>query len=258
VSEAELLLAHVLGVDRAWLIAHDGQEIPEEQIATFAKLVDRRRTGEPLAYLLGSRGFYGREFCVDRRVLIPRPETEHLVEEALAHLRTVEAPRALDVGTGSGAIACTLAAELADAHVDATEISSDALIVARRNADRLGVKKRVRFYKGDLVAPVSGRRYHAIVANLPYVPSAEIAPDPNPVSFEPSLALNGGPDGLDLYRRLFPTLPAMLEPGGIVLVEAAPPTIEQLKRIAREAFERAEISIRKDYAGLERYVEVLS
>jgi release factor glutamine methyltransferase len=256
-NEAELLLAHVLGVDLAWLIAHDEEEIPEQKIAAFAELVDRRRAGEPFAYLVGSRGFYGREFFVDRRVLIPRPETEHLVEEALAHLLGIARPRALDVGTGSGAIACTLAAELPEARIDATEISKDALAVARPNRERYALEGRVRFYEGDLVAPLAGRRYHAIVANLPYVPSA-IAHDPEPVTFEPLVALDGGPDGLDLYRRLFPSLPQMLEPGGIVLAEAAPPTMERLVDIARAAFPRAEVTVGKDYAGLERFVRVQS
>jgi release factor glutamine methyltransferase len=257
VSESELLLAHVLGVDRAWLIAHDNDEIPQEKIATFAKLVDRLRAGEPFAYLVGSRGFYGREFYVDCSVLIPRPETEHLIDEALLHLRAIQEPHVLDIGTGSGAIACTLAAELPNAYIDGTEISNDALLVARRNCDRFGVKERVRLYRGDLVAPVAKRRYDAILANLPYVPSAVVR-DPDPPTFEPAIALDGGPDGLDLYRRLFPALPAMLQPGGVVLAEAAPPTMERLVQIARETFPRGKTTVGRDYAGLERFVKVQS
>jgi release factor glutamine methyltransferase len=255
-SDAELLLAHVLGVDPAWLVAHDDAEIGEAPARRFAELVERRRRGEPLAYLIGSAGFYRREFMVDERVLVPRPETEHLVEAALEHLRAHARPRVLDVGTGSGAIACTIAAELANAHVDAVDASLDALDVARENCRRLGVQQRVRLVHGDLTQPVSGERYHAIVANLPYVPTAEIARPPDPVSFEPRAALDGGSDGLAIYRRLLPDLPALLEPGGLVLAEAAPPTIQGLASLAREAFPNAAVTIGYDYAGLERFVRV--
>jgi release factor glutamine methyltransferase len=255
-GDIETLLAQVLDVDKAWLVAHEDAELNEEQVKRFAELVDRYRTGEPLAYILGRAGFYRREFVVDERVLVPRPETEHLIDETIGHLRAHEHPRILDVGTGSGNIACTLAAELPKARVDATDISKSALEVARENRDRLGVKGRVRFFQGDLVDPVATRRYNAIVANLPYVPSADIALDPDPVSYEPPIALNGGPDGLEQYRRLFPQLPQMLEPSGIVLAEAAPPSIKALAYIAQTAFPDACVTIHKDYAGQQRYITV--
>ncbi len=141
----------------------------------------------------------------------------------------------LDVGTGSGAIACTIAAET-NAFVDATDISPAALEVAARNAARLNVSHAAAFINGDLAEPVRGRRYDVVVANLPYIPSAELPSRPNPLAFEPRLALDGGPDGLALYRRFLPTAPELLEQGGALLLEAAPPTIQTLRELTQTTF----------------------
>lgn len=257
--DARLLLAHVLERSPEWLLAHDDASLSEDQLVAYQRACDVRANGMPLAYVIGTAWFCGREFVVNDRVLVPRPETEHLVEDAAARLRASDRPRALDVGTGSGAIACTLASEVAQSEIDAVDVSEDALNVAKTNAHRLGVDARVRFYQGDLLAPLpADRTYDAVVANLPYVPTADIDPSPAPVSFEPRLALDGGPDGLDLYRRLLPLLPARMRDGGIVLLEAAPPTIDALASLARTAFPEAAIDVRGDYGGRERYVCVRS
>lgn len=255
-EDAPLLLAHVLGKSRSWLVAHAEESLEGDALHRFQTLTQRRAAGEPLAYILGSAGFYGREFTVDASVLVPRPETEHLIDDVVASMRAVQAPRLLDVGTGSGAIAVTLAAELPAATVDAVDISPQALSIARANAERLGVSARVRFFEGDLLEPVQGGRYDAIIANLPYVPTPDIAPSPDPVSYEPRLALDGGPDGLDCYRRLLAAMPAAVAPGGIVLLEAAPPLMAGLIALAQDAFPHGEVTVGKDYGQRDRYVKV--
>lgn len=250
--DGALLLAHVLGRDRSWLIAHADAQLSEEEAARFQLLLERRRAGIPIAYLIGSAGFYGREFIINENVLVPRPETEHLIDEAL---RFVEpGMRVLDVGTGSGAIACTIAAETG-ATVDATDCSRAAIEVALENARRLGVADRCRFYHGELIEPVRNNRYGVVIANLPYVPTADVPKPPDPVSFEPRLATDGGLDGLSLYRRLMPALPKMIDEGGMVLLEAAPPTISELAEILQSTLPNFTISVCKDYAGLDRYVK---
>lgn len=250
-ADAALLLAHVLGRDRAWLVAYGDSEPAEDQILAFGRLCARRRAGEPLAYIVGSAWFYGREFLVNETVLIPRSETEHLIDESLAFIHGPT--RVLDVGTGSGAIACTLAAETG-ASVDATDISLEALKVARNNAERLGVADRVRFYHGDLAEPVRNQRYDVVIANLPYVPTGDVPKPPDPVSFEPRIATDGGPDGLVQYRRLMLALPNLINEGGTILLEAAPPTIKALAEMLHSTLPNFTISVGEDYAGLARYV----
>jgi len=257
-ADAQLLLAHALGTGRDWLIAHADARIDAHAGERFEGYVRRRSGGEPVAYILQTAWFYGREFIVSAAVLVPRPETEHLIDDALAHLGRARAksPALLDIGLGSGAIACTLAAELPSARVTGTEISPEALEIARENARRLGVASRCEFLLGDLATPARGRRFDAILANLPYVATAQIAPAPDPVSFEPRRALDGGVDGLDPYRRLLPELPILLEPGGLVLLEAAPASMAALAALASDAFPGGTVSIGWDYAGHERFVRV--
>lgn len=261
--DASALLAHLLEKDRAWLIAHARESLTVGTVRKYDELCARRQTGEPFAYLLESAGFYGREFVVNPSVLIPRPETEHLIEEAIAFLRPHasegKSVSALDVGVGSGAIACTLAAEVPSACIVGTDISAAALDVARMNAARIGVADRCRFSLGDLLEPLpSGSRFRVIVANLPYVPSGDIACAPDPVSFEPRLALDGGADGLALYRRFVPQVGAFMAPGSLLLLEAAPPIIAGLESLLRASFPRAEVSIGFDYGGRQRFVRVLA
>jgi release factor glutamine methyltransferase len=257
--DAALLLEHVTGAARAAFISGATSPLDAATAAAFDAAVTRRLTGLPIPYITGRAGFYGRTFAVDRRVLVPRPETEHLVEAALAGLRArgKTAGRVADIGTGSGAIAVTLAAELEDVWAFGTDISHEALAVARENAARNDVGQHCTFLHGDLAAPLGPfGPFDAIVANLPYVPAAEVPAAPDPVGFEPRLALDGGPDGLELYRRLVPRLPAIAAPGATIVLEAAPPTIEPLAALVAAAFPGARVERGRDYAGLERYVAV--
>jgi release factor glutamine methyltransferase len=253
-ADGEILLSHVLGCDRSFLIAHPECELSAAQACEFEELAERRANGVPVAYLTGVAWFYGRPFVVNERVLVPRAETEHLVEAALEHLRNHENPVVLDVGTGSGAIACTIAAERPDAVVYAIDNDRVALGIARENARSLGV--RVAFEDANLL-PKGKPRFDAVVANLPYIPTGDLPRAPDPASFEPKQALDGGPDGLREYRRLLAILPPRVHPGAIVLLEAAPPTIHALEELAQNAFPHAKVTIGRDYAGLERYVAVL-
>jgi release factor glutamine methyltransferase len=257
--DTQLLLAHAVGRPLEWAVAHPEAPLPAEEERAFMALCERRRAGVPVAYLLGSAGFFGREFLVDENVLVPRPETEHLVEEAIEFIRKRVHPRdglpsILDVGTGCGAIACTIASET-NARVDATDVSNEALTVAIENARRLGVSERCHFYEGDLVDPVRGNRYDVVIANLPYVPSSDLRQAPDPTAFEPRLALDGGPDGLSIYRRLLPQIRELVTSEALVLLEAAPPTIPKLKELLQTTLPNFVISVGHDYAGLARCIK---
>ncbi len=264
-TDAQLLLASVIGRDRAWLLAHGDSFLSRPQSERFGELCEKRASGMPVAYILGTAGFYGREFVVNDKVLVPRPESEILVEDMLAYLRTRLDPAypkqlltVLDIGTGSGAIACTLAAELAAVTVEGVDISLAALKVAEHNARRFNVFAKCKFRFGDLASGIGDRHFDAVIANLPYIPTGQIPKRPDPLSFEPPEALDGGPDGLALYRRLLPMLPPLLKPGALVLLEAAPPTIGGLVELARASFPRDEIVVGRDLGGLERYVRILT
>jgi release factor glutamine methyltransferase len=255
--DAVFLLAHAGGVTRQEMIAHRERELTADVAQRFRELVDKRARGVPLAYVTGEAGFYGRMFGVDERVLVPRPETELAIEWAVRHLRAIGRERgsAADVGTGSGAIAVTLASELPDLSVYASDVSQDALAVARRNAARNDVFQHVTFLHGDLAAPLLPYApFDCVVANLPYVPTADCAAAPDPVSFEPLLARDGGPDGLSFYRRLVPDLPALVAPRGIAVLEAAPTNASALERLVRETLPGAGVETIRDYADLERFV----
>ena len=255
--DAVFLLAHAGGVSRAEMIAHRERELAPEIAQRFTELVERRAHGAPLAYVTGEAGFYGRMFGVDARVLVPRPETELAIDWAVRHLRATgrEAGTAVDLGTGSGAIAVTLAAELPALGVYASDVSQDALAVARRNAARNEVFQRVTFLHGDLAEPLRAYApFDCVVANLPYVPSAECAAAPDPVSFEPIVARDGGPDGLTYYRRLVPELAALVAPRGIAILEAAPANTRALEELVRAALPSAGVETIRDYADLERFV----
>jgi len=262
--DAQILLAYVLGRDRNWLVSHADAFISKPQADTFVSLCEKRAAGTPLAYITGFAGFYRREFAVNENVLIPRPETEHLVEEGVAFLRGRTEPCArakqlftvLDVGTGSGAIACSIAAEMPSAIVEGTDTSLKALKVAEHNAQRLNVQSRCKFSFADIVRPNDSKKYDLIVANLPYIPSDDVPQSPDPVGFEPRSALDGGPDGLDDYRRLLEAAPRLLRPGALLLMEAAPPKIAALAGLTAAALPASEIEVRRDYAGLERYLSV--
>jgi release factor glutamine methyltransferase len=217
--DAELLLLHIAHITRAEFMTHPNRELNEPQTSAYRGAITRRARNEPVQYITGTQEFYGRPFIVTPAVLIPRPETEHLVEAVLA---LHPAPRRiLDIGTGSGILAITLALELANVTVTATDISSDALAVAQRNAAALGAVKRIRFVESDLFAAVAANskvRFDCIVSNPPYVPSTEVL-EPQVRDYEPASALYAGDDGLAIYRRLLPAAAAHLEPGGHLLME---------------------------------------
>lgn len=233
-SEARLLLAHVLGRPVAWLLAHDDEAPGEAARKDFLALAARREAGEPLAYLLGWREFYGREFAVSPAVLIPRPETELLVELALAELRNLQkipagdlrnkqsagagsTPKILDLGTGSGCLAVTLALECPQAQVTAVDASLEALAVAQDNARRLGVQ--VRFVCSDWFAALEDERFDLIVGNPPYIAAADPHLGQGDLRHEPRSALASGEDGLAAITRIIRETPAHLQPGGHLWLE---------------------------------------
>jgi release factor glutamine methyltransferase len=238
--DAEVLLAAAMGVDRAALIADPDQGIEPAAARTFQEFARRRTAREPVAYILGRRGFRRLELKVDPRVLIPRPETEHVVEAALD---LPHGARVVDIGTGSGAIALALADERPDLRVMGTDVSADALAVARANARRLGLE--VEWLQGDLLEPVPGP-VDAVVANPPYIESGtNLAPEI--ARFEPDVALFGGTDGLDVYRRLAPAAGA-----SFVALEVAGWLAEPVSDLlAAEGFS---IEVIRDLAGIDRVV----
>lgn len=256
--DVELLLCKVLGLDRVHLVIDADRPLEKGELAAYRSLHQRRRAGEPVAYLLGVREFYGRPFRVDRRVLVPRPDTETLVEVALARTRRVSlSARVLDLCTGSGCVAISLARERLTTRVLGVDLSEDALVVARENALRLGAVN-AGFSRSDLFAALPpGARFELITANPPYIPDAEIAGLPIDIrDHEPRLALAGGPDGLDLVRRVVAGAPARLMPGGVLALEVG---AGQAPAVA-ELFERAglrEIARARDLGGHERVVSGL-
>jgi len=216
--DAQVLLAHVLGRNRAWLVAHADDALAPQDEAAFAGLVLRRRRGEPVAYLTGTREFFGLSLTVSPAVLIPRPETETLVEVALARLPRNGSPRVLDLGTGSGAIALAIARERPQARVYACDASSEAIRIAHANAQRLNLTN-LRFFVADWYAGVPELPFDAIVANPPYVAAGDPHLDQGDLRFEPAAALSPGGDGLPALRTIVAGAPARLVPGGLLAVE---------------------------------------
>jgi release factor glutamine methyltransferase len=245
---AEVLLAHALGCDRVRLYMDFDKPLGDAELGRYRELVRRRADGEPTAYLVGRREFYGRPFRVDARVLVPRPETELLVEAALSALPP--GGRALDLCTGSGCVAVSLALGRPGARVVATDLSEDALAVARENAAVLGAG--VEFATGDLWAAVHGdERFDVIASNPPYIPTKELAGLSREVRREPCIALDGGPDGLAVLRRIVAGAAAHLRPGGTLCLEMHESHLESLPALCLEAgFAHAEA--RRDYASLPR------
>jgi len=253
-TDAQLLLGHLLGADHVWMLAHGDDELTRENLDEFGILLDERMRGVPVPYLTHIAGFYGREFYIDERVLVPRPETEHVATAAIEALRASSGTHALDVGTGSGVLGITLALEVSGLHVTATDISRDALDVAYRNVRVHQVMELVDFVQCDIFIGTPVQRFDCIVANLPYVPAAQIPLPPDPVAYEPPVALDGGADGLDVYRKLASRLDDLLAPRGSLVLEAAPATIYSLAQLVKESLRGARIEIGTDYAGLERFI----
>ncbi len=258
--EAELLLRRLLGRDRTRLFAGMGDPFPEDRLPKLQEWLNRRANGEPIQYILREQEFYGRPFRVSPAVLIPRPETEILAENVMREADRIGGGRPLsvcDVGTGSGALAVTLAAERSRWSVWATDISPAALEVARDNARRNGVEGRIRFVRGEWLNPLRhlGVRVDVVVSNPPYIPSKEIADLQRQVrDFEPRLSLDGGEDGMDAYRRIIEQIPDVLRLPGLVAFEVG---AGQSRRVA-EMLERMPLSVSvailPDLAGIERVV----
>lgn len=258
--DATRLLQAASRRDAAWLLAHGEEPLAPAVGARFVELLARRAAGEPLAYVLGEAWFCGRRFAVNCDVLVPRPETEELAERALEFLQNLDrtAPALYDAGTGCGALAVTLCCEIPQLRALAVDCSPSALAVARANARSHGVGGRIDFVEtGRLLADEGNVRFACIVANLPYVRTGELAAPPDPASFEPRCALDGGPDGLAVYRRLIADAPRALAAGGALFAEAGPDTVEALAALAEAAWRgAARVRIVRDYGGRQRIVEV--
>ncbi len=250
--DATLLLAHVLNITREVVLGYPERALTSVQARTFAGMIQLRQKGMPVAYLLGSRPFYDRVFRVSPHVLIPRPETELVVEEALRWARGREYLRVIDVGTGSGVIGVTLAAKLPEAQVIATDVSHAALTIAQANGEGLN---NIAFIQADLLAPFTGQ-FDIIASNLPYIASAEMN-ILEVAKFEPNVALDGGADGLDLIRKLLEQAPARLRRPGLMLLEHGADQGKAVTDLAKAAFPNDDIQLLQDDAGLDRVVRII-
>ena len=259
--EAEVLLRHVLDVGRSeflTLVYGNDISLTDAQSRQLQSLLRQRLSGEPLAYIVGSREFYGLELEVNKHVLIPRQETELLVDITLEHLASSNSfsPTVVDVGTGSGAVALAIATHAKTTNVVATDVSKDALGVARRNAASLGLSASIEFVHGDMLIPIHGP-IDVVVSNPPYIPSSEIEDLAVEVRQEPRIALDGGDDGLDPLRRLFNQTAAKLAPGGMVVVELMPEQMNKARTLAFGTFaNNIEVTTHKDLMGNERALVV--
>ena len=260
--DARVLLANILDRPRTWVEAHPEALLTRSQLATVKKAITRLEAGEPLPYILGHWEFFGLDLEITREVLIPRPETELMVERAITWLEAAPERRTIaDVGTGSGCIAVAIAKNIPDAKVFATDISGPALEVAQRNARRHSVAKRIDFVQCDLLpAHLPGQlptdeHFDLICANLPYIPTQTLHNLPV-YGREPTLALNGGSDGLDIVRRLLEIAPEWLAPNGMILLEIEATQGMPAVSLAYDIFDSAEIHLHKDLGGRDRLVEI--
>jgi release factor glutamine methyltransferase len=252
--DAEVLLSHILRKERLYLYVHFDQPLEEAELSAFRSAVKQRAARLPVAYITGIKEFMGLEFEVTPSVLIPRPDTEILVEAALSRLTTVDNPCILDLGTGSGAIGISLLANLPTAKGVTVDISAEALVVAKGNAARHLVSERLTFCQGDLFSPVKGQMFTAIVSNPPYIPEADIAGLTPEVQQEPNLALAGGKDGLDFYRRIILEGRKYLKDSGFIAVEVGIGQAQLVAKMAEEAGCFKVSDIIKDYGGIDRVV----
>lgn len=252
--EARLLASHVTGLDASAIVAYGDNELDTSGAQRLADLTARRMSGEPIAYVVGFKEFCGLRIAVDRRVLVPRSETEELVEAVVNDWKG-RAPDILDLGTGSGAVACALARKLPRAQLWAVDASAEALSVARVNVEAHLFVDRITVAQGDLFAALpSQQTFDVIVANLPYVAKddPDLAADVR--DHEPAIALDGGEDGLDVYRHMLTTAPQRLRPAGSLYCECGPRNAYELAALARSAFQNGRVEIREDLSGIPRFV----
>ena len=260
--DAQIILAHGLGRPRTWLLAHLDMPLTALQIAATIQAFDEYQSGTPLPYIVGHWEFFGLDFDITKDVLIPRPETELLVEKAITRLKASSERRTVaDIGTGSGAIAVSIAMYMPDARILATDISLAALKVAKHNALKFHVHHRIDFLQCDLlpqhIDPLpTDRHFDLICANLPYIPTETLQQLPI-YGKEPTLALDGGADGLDLYRRLFKLAPDWLAPHGMMLLEIESTLGVQALSLAFDSFSDATIHLHQDLAGNDRLLEII-
>ena len=252
--DAEVLLSHILERERIYLYVHFDEPLEPTELARYREAIKQRVQRVPVAYIIGEKEFMGLTFKVTEDTLVPRPDTEILVQAAVERLRARgETPRFADIGTGSGAICLSILHFLPKAQADTVDISPAARAIAEENAAALEVADRVTFHTGDLLAPLAGQCYDAILSNPPYIPDGDIAALAPEVRLkEPHTALAGGKDGLDFYRRLTADAPAHLKDGGFLAVEVGIHQAAPVAALAVPAFSRTEIL--KDYAGIERVV----
>ena len=247
--DTQLLLSHITGQSLSSIAINNTQPLDKPAIGAFLAAIDRRKAKEPLQYILGTWEFMGLPIITDARALIPRPETELLVEEALTHIRKLAQPaRVLDICTGSGCIAIAIA-KLTGAAVTATDISPDALALAAENAALHGLSGKINFLQSDLFDGLHGQTFDVIISNPPYIPTAGLPRlQPEIRAHEPMLALDGGVDGMDIYRKLVPHSLQHLAPGGALFLEIGPKAVETIMLSAGYDIVR----LVKDYAGLDR------
>ena len=248
--DAALLLSHVTGQPPLSLRLDMTTVLSDDVLTRFDALVSRRLTRQPLQYLLNTQPFLGRDFYVDERVLIPRPETELLAERAIAALREHPHPIALDLCCGSGALAVSMSLEVPGAQVHAADLSPDALAVTAKNAELLGAS--VTLHQGDLFAAVPEPAFDVIVSNPPYIPSADCLALQEEVRREPMMALDGGTDGLDFYRRIASDAPKFLRPGGVLLLEVG---FDQAEAVMALLADFADVQAHEDYQHIPRMIE---
>lgn len=263
-KSAEFLLRQVLDWDKAKLIANPGYELSENQEKKFRGYIERRKKHEPVWYITGRIEFYGLDLEVNQNVLIPRPETEFLVEEVTHKTQDtrnnnqpnskIKIPKIIEIGTGSGAIALSLANEL-KTKIYASDISEEALEIAKRNAKNLGLEKYIEFRQGDLFEPWGGDRFDIVVANLPYIPHEEMSSLALDIHhWEPRIALDGGKEGLDIYEKLLSQVGDYLNENAMMFFEIGIEQGEKIEKLVKKYLPKAKVKIQKDYGNIDRIV----
>lgn len=250
--DAEVLLAHILNCKRLYLYVDAEKNLSSAQISRFENLIERRAKKIPVAYLTGQREFMGLNFVVTPAVLIPRPDTEILAQVAIEKLSAVKNPTFVDIGTGSGAICVSILKYVRNAKAATVDISQDAIDSAKFNAEKFGVDDRINFYVGNLFEPLRGQKFHAVISNPPYIPTKDLSTLQDEVQKEPTLALDGGIDGLNFYRRIIDDAPNFLFSGGFLAVEIGINQADAVKNLFTKNF--VDVEIIRDLAGIERVI----